>query len=198
MAHIFSNDLTMANASDIIISLDIAALDAKRIKDNIETFRTSTINSLVGPGYDTIRNKMSLYQDGFSKIVTICNNLRSNIIAANNSALNAMQGYDELNTEDLPELNERLDKIINTLSILETLVPDYDSKGKFLGTYHTLGSAESINMYKSLKTELEKLIKVLNELIPKLNDARAILDGSETDSNNLVSAVDSVSSSVYI
>ena len=197
MAHIFSSDLTMANGSDIIVSLDIAALDATRIKDNIEAFRTSTVNNLVGPGYDTIRNKMSLYQDGFNKISTICNNLRSNILAANNSALNAMQGYDELNTEDLPELNDRLEKIKKIISILETLVPDYDENGKFLGTYHTLGSGESINMYKSLKTELEKLIKVLNELVPKLNAARAIIDGSESDSNNFVSAVDSVSSSVY-
>ena len=197
MAHIFSSDLTMANGSEIVTSLDRAALDAQRIKNNIETFRTTTTSDLVGPGYDTIRNKMSLYQDGFNKITMICNNLRSNILAANNSALNAMQGYDELNTADLPELNDRLKKINQTIDILETLIPDYDSKGNFLGTYHTLGSASTIASYKRLRDEIEKLIKVLNELEPKLSAARGMLNGSETDSANLVSAVDSVTSSVY-
>ena len=197
MAHIFSSDLTMANGSEIVTSLDRAALDAQRIKNNIETFRTTTTSDLVGPGYDTIRNKMSLYQDGFNKIAMICNNLRSNILAANNSALNAMQGYDELNTADLPELNDRLKKINQTIDILETLIPDYDSKGNFLGTYHTLGSASTIASYKRLRDEIEKLIKVLNELEPKLSAARGMLNGSETDSANLVSAVDSVTSSVY-
>ena len=103
MAHIFSSDLINANNSTIVKSLAIASEETKSFSELISRFRNESQQTLIGPGYNSIRNKMSLYEDAFNKVSIICNNLRSNIIAANYSALNAMEGYEELNTDDLPE-----------------------------------------------------------------------------------------------
>ncbi len=130
MAHVFSSDFPMANSSSIVTSLDTASQEAKSFSQVIDTFRATTVNTLIGPGYNSIRNKMGLYQDALNKLSTISNNLKSNIIAANNFLLNAMEGYSELDTADLPELNQRIEQSKRILAILKTEVPVYDTDPK--------------------------------------------------------------------
>ena len=141
---------------------------------------------------------MSLYEDAFNKVSIICNNLRSNIIAANYSALNAMEGYEELNTDDLPEIISLIEVSTSILNWLKTEVPDYDSKGNPTGTSHTIGSPELIAAYERLIEELNKLKGVLERLGPKLDTARGMITNSENDSRTFSNAVDGIAVSQFI
>ena len=198
MAHIFSSDLINANNSTIVKSLAIASEETKSFSELISRFRNESQQTLIGPGYNSIRNKMSLYEDAFNKVSIICNNLRSNIIAANYSALNAMEGYEELNTDDLPEIISLIEVSTSILNWLKTEVPDYDSKGNPTGTSHTIGSPELIAAYERLIEELNKLKGVLERLGPKLDTARGMITNSENDSRTFANAVDGIAVSQFI
>ncbi len=198
MAHIFSSDLINANNSTIVKSLAIASEETKSFSELISRFRNESQQTLIGPGYNSIRNKMSLYEDAFNKVSIICNNLRSNIIAANYSALNAMEGYEELNTDDLPEIISLIEVSTSILNWLKTEVPDYDSKGNPTGTSHTIGSPELIAAYERLIEELNKLKGVLERLGPKLDTARGMITNSENDSRTFSNAVDGIAVSQFI
>ena len=195
MAHAFSSDMTNANKSALISSLQIASQETIAFSNLISRFRSETVNGLKGPGYDMIRNKMSLYQDALQKMSIICTNLESNLRAANNSGLNAMCGYSELDTKNLPEIRVRLNNTKTMLGILETKVKVKNSDGKEVS--RTIGSDENIATYKKLVDELDKLIKALEELDGKIDAARGMLNSSETDSFNFSSTVSGISVSVY-
>ena len=138
---------------------------------------------------------MSLYQDALQKMSIICTNLESNLRAANNSGLNAMCGYSELDTKNSPEIRVRLNNTKTMLGILETKVKVKNSDGKEVS--RTIGSDENIATYKKLVDELDKLIKALEELDGKIGEARGMLNSSETDSFNFSSTVSGISVSAY-
>ena len=190
--HAFSSDMTNANGSTMISTLETAASEAGTFQQVIAGFRSETVNNLVGPGYNAIRNKMGLYEDALQKIVTISNTLLSNIQAANNMGLNAMCGYSELNTADVPELNARLSTAERILAILKTIVYNEETE-----SYETIGSASSIEAYENIIKELRDLLRVLAELPGKISSARAELSGSETDTGTFSSAVGNISVSNF-
>ncbi len=197
MAHIFSQDLINANNSDIVNKLEIACDETKSYSNLIATFRSESEATLIGPGYNSIRNKLSLYEDAFNKVSIICNNLKSNIMAANNYALNAMEGYTELNTDDLPEIINLINISRSILEWLKKEIPEYDDEGNYIGS-HTIGSPELIASYERLIAELEKLKGVLERLQPKLNDARKMIIDSENDSTRFTNAVNRIVVSQYM
>ena len=144
--HAFSSDMTQANGSTMLSSLETAASEARTFKQVISNFRTETTTNLVGQGFNAVRDKMGLYQDALEKLATIADTFKANLVAANNAGLNAMQGYAELNTDDVYELTERLHQANAILRILESLVPVYEyssTSGCYVptGEYRTVGSA---------------------------------------------------------
>ena len=113
-----------------------------------------------------------------------------------------MQGYAELNTDDVYELTERLHQANAILSILESLVPVYEyssTSGCYVptGEYRTVGSAESIAAYKNIIAELEKLLRVLHELPGKISQAWSILSATESDVGSFSSAINGISATSY-
>ena len=201
MAHVFSSDFPMANGSSIVTSLETASQEAKSFSQVIDMFRSTTVNTLIGPGYNSIRSKMGLYQDALNKLSTISNNLKSNIIAAHNFLLNAMEGYSELNTADLPELNQSIEQSKRILAILKTEVPVYEKdpttgNNVYVGT-RTIGTPEQIRAYEELLAELTKLKGVLDRLEGNASAARGMISDSETDTNAFAGAVNGIAISVY-
>lgn len=199
--HAFSSDMTSANGSSMMSSLDTAASEARTFKQVISGFRTQTTTTLVGQGYNAIRDKMGLYEDALEKLATIADTFKANIQAANNAGINAMQGYSELNTADVPELTERLHQANAILDILETVVDDYEynyttGEYEYVGS-RTIGSPESIAAYKSIIAELTKLLKVLHELPGKMQSAWGILSATESDVGSFSSAVGGITATTY-
>ena len=81
--HAFSSDMTQANGSSMLSSLETAASEARTFKQVISNFRTETTTNLVGQGFNAIRDKMGLYQDALEKLATIADTFKANLVAAN-------------------------------------------------------------------------------------------------------------------
>ena len=199
--HAFSSDMTQANGSSMLSSLETAASEARTFKQVISNFRTETTTNLVGQGYNAIRDKMGLYQDALEKLATIADTFKANLVAANNAGLNAMQGYSELNTADEYELTERLHQANAILSILKTEVDDYEynyttQQYEWVGR-RTIGSAQSIAAYEGIIRELDRLLRVLHELPGKIQSAWSILSATESDVGSFSSAVSGISATSY-
>ena len=190
--HAFSSDMTSGSNGKLISTLETASSEANTFSQVISLFRSTTVTSLVGPGYDSIRNKMGLYEDGLNIIKTISDNLISNIKAANNAGLNAMQGYGELNTENLGELTNRLNTSKQILQVLYAML----SSGE-LTDEEASSVASSISSYESIIERLSKLIDILNKLPGRIRGARSMLNGSESDASNLCSKVSNINVSTY-
>ena len=190
--HAFSSDMTSGSNGKLISTLETASSEANTFSQVISLFRSTTVTSLVGPGYDSIRNKMGLYEDGLNIIKTISDNLISNIKAANNAGLNAMQGYGELNTENLGELTNRLNTSKQILQVLYSML----SSGE-LTDEEASSVASSISSYESIIERLSKLIDILNKLPGRIRGARSMLNGSESDASNLCSKVSNINVSTY-
>ena len=190
--HAFSSDMTSGSNGKLISTLETASSEANTFSQVISLFRSTTVTSLVGPGYDSIRNKMGLYEDGLNIIKTISDNLISNIKAANNAGLNAMQGYGELNTENLVELTNRLNTSKQILQVLYAML----SSGE-LTDEEASSVASSISSYESIIERLSKLIDILNKLPGRIRGARSMLNGSESDASNLCSKVSNINVSTY-
>ena len=199
--HAFSSDMTQANGSTMLSSLETAASEARTFKQVISNFRTETTTNLVGQGFNAIRDKMGLYQDALEKLATIADTFKANLVAANNAGLNAMQGYAELNTADVPELTERLHQANAILAILKTEVDDYEynyttQQYEWVGR-RTIGSPQSIAAYEGIVAELDKLLRVLHELPGKIGDAWSILSATESDVGSFSSAINGISATSY-
>ena len=129
--------------------LENASSTARSGLDNISSRSASASNQigsfiedsklvLKGTGFDYVRARLEMYQTAINKLMSICEALANNIIAANNMMINATQGLD-LNTDNIEELEQRvhqIESLINWYSesiVVDESVPEeerIDSKAK--------------------------------------------------------------------
>ena len=80
-----------------------------QVSSSIDSFISESEEVLKGTGFDYVRTRLQMYQTSIEKLVSICETLANNIIAANNFMINATKGFD-LSTENLEELEQCLNE----------------------------------------------------------------------------------------
>ena len=119
MAKVLASDLGAAN-SDNMSNIESVIAMASKLSSQISTFNQDSKSKLVGGGYDAVRTKLSLYQNVSDVMKTIGTNLISNIKNANNSMLNYMEGYSELDDSKIGEITARLNQISGYINYLRS------------------------------------------------------------------------------
>ena len=174
MAKVNVSDLFNANSSYMTTCLKDANHNISNIVTAINTFKTSSASELVGGGYDAVRSKMDLYIDSLQKISTICDHLTSAIPNANNTLINFMEGYAELDDSKISEVESKIKTAKSYLQWLESYHTETDEKGNTKSVRN--GTDSQIEDCKALIAKLEALLEKLKLLSPTDNNAYSLID----------------------
>ena len=200
MTKVLSGDLSSMNSSAVITLLKDTAEDSNKVLNRISTFINNSKTVCKGGGYDAVRAKMSLYLDALRKQSKICVNLSNNVVCANNSMFNYMEGYTELDNAKLPEINNSINEADRTISWLREIVYDYeyDNKGQIISVNsHTRGDQSLINSWVSVLTELKKLREKLENLESADSSAYSSIADTEVDTINFINATNGISNNSF-
>ena len=197
MTKIILNDLVNANNSKMLKSLDIINNDIKHLSNDLISFHDSSITELVGGGYDAVRSKMELYADCLDKLSSIAINLSAAIKAANNTMINFMEGYAELDDSKIPEVENALIEAKNYLAWLEDYHfedgPDDNGDG-VPDSYVKVrnGTDGEISECQALIAALTHLLEKLKQLASMDKSAFSSIDAVRQDIISYVTALSEI------
>lgn len=181
--------------------LENASSTARSGLDNISSRSASASNQigsfiedsklvLKGTGFDYVRARLEMYQTAINKLMSICEALANNIIAANNMMINATQGLD-LNTDNIEELEQRvhqIESLINWYSesiVVDESVPEEERK-------YMVRNQSMANYYSEVLRIIKEKLELLQNLEKISNEAAAVLDNVSSDITSYSSNVSSI------
>ncbi len=158
MAIVIASDLGAANSNNMSNIESVISM-ASSLSNQISTFNSESKSTLMGGGYDAVRTKLELYKNAAEAMKTIGTNLMSNIKNANNSMLNYMEGYAELDDSKIGEITTRLNQISGYISYLKNASSTGTSTGTSTTDYSSL-----ISYWEGIYTELSHYKELLEGL----------------------------------
>ena len=184
MAKVVKGDLASVNSNLQFIDKMIA--EDNEIINKINNFNTASTVFLKGAAYDALRGRLTFYTQIINKHITVCDNLKNNIISVNNEMLNFMEDFESLDDSKIEETSEALEKTKSDLSRLRSLLSSISLK------------QSDINQIKSAISVLEENIHYLERLLSKLKELRgkdtslfSKLDKDFSDVNSFETALNS-------
>lgn len=120
MSVVYSDELVLANSSNMLKKTEDLIDISNQLNDKLEMFISDLGNHLSGDIYTAVYSKFSVFLDAIKKQNKIYTNLKSNIIAANNMMLNYMEGYEKIDDTDKEEIYNLTNKIYQGIQYLES------------------------------------------------------------------------------
>ena len=200
MAVVYSSDLSNANSSASVKSLDSLAAASSKMSTQIEGFISASKEYLKGGGYDAVRSKLNVYADALGKQAKLCDILVGNTKSANNTFLNYMEGYTKLDDTELEKAKRELSNAYAMLSWLKSTskvwVLDKKTNEKTQKNRRN-GTDSQIESYEEIIKELDKLVKKLDGLSAADTSAFSILSGSGADVDTYYNCANGLSASTF-
>lgn len=199
MAILYQADLNSANNSNMTLLLKDTISKSDTIKNVISEFINNSSSVLQGRGYDSVRTKLTMYVDALNKLKIISENLLDAIYVANNTMINYMDGYAELDNGKISQVSAELESAKATLAWLEaySLIWKQSSNGSWTSSWVQNGTASQISAYRDLVNELQKLYDKLVGLAGADSGAFNNVANVSEDSINLVNAINGISTGVF-
>ena len=158
-----------------LLSNDIS--DTNNLKNNIKSMAENFKSNLQGDAWNTVIDKLNVFDEVFEKKNNYAQELKTNIKNAYTSLINYLDKYnlDEIDTSKAPEFEQQLQELEMTKSSLtETLnslkashgSPIYgtDLKGNIIVTGY-IDNSSSINSYIVQINNVDNLIKIVNRTL---------------------------------
>lgn len=115
--------------------------------------------SLTGEAYNTIKGQLANYKSLMEQRKALANSMKSAISAAINSMSSYMEGYSELDTADLDDLEIKIENIKNQIASLQA-----QADNPKLSEETKSSASSSIVSYQGQLLELEEKFKKLDGL----------------------------------
>lgn len=161
-----------------------------QVSGQISSFITESREVLKGQGFDYVRDRLYMYQTAIDKLVSICETLANNIIAANNQMINATKGLD-LDTENLEELEQRVKQIESLISWYSELVVVDPNVSEEERQYKMRDQAMK-GYYEEVLAIIQERLELLRNLETISNQAASLLDTVGADISTYSSNVSSI------
>ena len=190
MTKVLSGDLSAANTNNMATFEYVIEVCTDLITQ-FNDFEGDSPNVLIGGGYDAVRTKLELYINALNVVKSVCTNLISNIKNANNSMINYMEGYSELDDAQVPEYRRKLQEVKNYLDYLISINGTKDSNGNVIDVSSEI--AAYTQLYEILKHYLE-LLEGLSGEDASLFDG---LSGLISDIENICSAINGINETTF-
>lgn len=131
------------------------------VSNQLESFITESFTVLKGEGYNTVRSALGLFRSAIRQQTKILDILLNNIKAANIEMLNYMGEYTELDTSKLEEMELAFGRAKQLYDHWNTEISKVDDNkdAKDLAV-----AKQRASSYKSLMTDISKLIEALKGL----------------------------------
>ena len=185
MAIVIASDLGAANSNNMGNIESVISM-AGKLSSQIDTFISDSKDKLVGGGYDAVRTKLELYKNIADVMKTIGTNLMSNIKNANNSMLNYMEGYAELDDSKIGEITSRLTQISGYISYLK------NASSSTTGTTGGTDYSSLIAYWEGIYTELSHYKQLLEGLAGTDGGLYASLGNVIEDVANMFRSADGI------
>ena len=188
MAKVLSADIA-AVGSDNSANIENCITTTRLVKYEIESFNSSTLDTLKGGGYDAVRKKLELYKKVYDVAYTLCVNILSHSSNVNNSMLNYMEGYSELDDSKIKEIDSKLKEIKGYINYLY----DKSSSASEDGTNYSALMSEWNGIYNTLSHYRELLAGLSGKDSALYGTLEAIIN----DVANFARAVNGINESTF-
>ena len=188
MAKVLSADIA-AVGSDNSANIENCITTTRLVKYEIESFNSSTLDTLKGGGYDAVRKKLELYKKVYDVAYTLCVNILSHSSNVNNSMLNYMEGYSELDDSKIKEIDSKLKEIKGYINYLY----DKSSSASDDGTNYSALMSEWNGIYNTLSHYRELLAGLSGKDSALYGTLEAIIN----DVANFARAVNGINESTF-
>ena len=190
MTKVLSGDLSAANSNNMA-TFEYAIGVCEDLSNQLSSFNSDSTTVLIGGGYDAVRTKLELYINALNTTKSICTNLISSIKNANNSMINYMEGYSELDDSKIPEITAKLNEIRAYIDYLQSINGTTDSYGNVIDV-----SAE-IASYTQLYVILSHYRDLLSGLSGEDASLFGGLSGLISDVENILSAINGINETTF-
>ncbi len=196
MTVLYKNDLETANSLAALNALDNEEESAQKLIEAISNFIEESNFKLKGETWDKARSKLSSYIDALNLRIKVITGLKANIKRANDSLINYMGIYTELNTDKLEELLQLRKSYENNVYSarikLHNLNTDLNEKdGATVIERNRLSNV--IRKFSSLIDEINPKIEKIEKLGMADINAYSILSDTISDIASYSSKVSSIS-----
>lgn len=195
MAKVIYSDLGTANNGNMTKAIDTAMEELTNLKTKLERFIELSPSKLKGIGYDAVRKELTRYVDALTKGKLILSHLESAIKAGNNSMMNYMEDYSELDDSKTSQVKSELDSAKSMLTWLQSYTVITNSDGSTSKVRN--GSDAQISQYQALIAELEKLYNKLVGLAGEDTKDIEKCKDVETDISKYASAINGLDAAIF-
>ena len=172
MSVIYREELSTANSSNMLEILNDLRIDSQILSDKIMDFTSNFDYYLIGNAAPIIKNKWETLLDALKKQDTICENLISNIKAANNTMIGYVENYDMIDDSKKEEISMKLCQIDNNIDSLKNYAKEMtkEESNKLYYDIQELGSQRDIlqryyDKIKGLGSQVESAYSQISDVV---------------------------------
>lgn len=170
MPVLYKDDLVSSNNSATLKNLEQEHDQAKKLMESLRTFSLESLKTLKGNSWDAIRKKLQMYIDVCKTRIALIDIMKASIEKANNSLINYMDIYSELNTANLAELKAEFNQYTRSINNLKSQAKN---STKTPGTEKLNNSLKFLNNMQSLMAS-QNLINAKIKKLEGLEEADGI------------------------
>lgn len=179
MSKVTRSDLTLANSSATLLSLYDSVPALQNVSSTLENFLNNSKSTLVGPGFDSVRNKLNIYNEALPVVINTIDLLHDNIKAANNSMINYMGQFYSLDDSNVGDIRSKVNS-------LKSMINSYKSMDSNQIDWNYIAYLENVVAY------FELLLSKLEGLAGADASAYGKISASLTDINNITAKINSI------
>ena len=178
-----------ASTGNALISNLMADInDTYDIQSELDKFISDSSSKLEGEAWNKVRNKVSEYSEICQDKQNYASKLIDSMINAYNKLLEYMQ-YDELDTSKIPEVKQEITNLKTQLEELETALANASAYVDEFSGYDKDGNATYVKVPNPLIPQLEKAIKLCNEVITEAENYLEQLEGLKDADNEAAEGI---------
>ena len=175
MTRVTTSALNLANNGNIKTSIQAVLDKIDSVTSAIDNFSSQSETVLIGQGYNSVRRILSFYRDAFVKMKQALINFDDSMTSNNNSMINFMDEFSDLDTAREPEIKSLIDRLERQIAAVEAT--SAESLAKIgIDKYALLAYLREILAY------FKKLYKKLVDLPPT---DRTLFDGLQSAYQNI-------------
>ena len=186
---ILLSDLSKAD-DKIVENLNTVSDNLLTASSSITSFNSLTRKELTGPGYDSVRKKLSIYSALYKNASMIVSLISSDIKSSNSSVRSSMNGEEEIEYSD--EIITALQNKIDNLSVANYL----SLTGRETELEKELKIEAARNAYIEASKTFKEALNLLKAVRSTISSESAKLGGNKSSINKLSVSANSLNVSI--
>jgi len=164
------------------------------VKSDLDAYITGAKEKLDGQASSLIMSRLNMYKSAFEKLSKTCSSVDTSITGANNSVINAMEGYTEITDEMLDELKRSLEKAEKVKWQLQVLISGLTWEEYYADT--TEKKEEIADRRTTYESDYSRCVSSINTISAEIKIVEKVLENTSSKDSSMSKSVETIMNSL--